>query len=411
MDEIELKAPFLDEQVGRVGVAVSGGSDSLALLHLLAEWSKSTDRTLFAVTVDHGLRPEAAEEALAVAQFCAKLGVSHTTLAWTDWDGAGNLQDQARRARYGLMADWARTNDIPVVALGHTLDDQAETFLMRLAREAGVDGLAAMRVSRASQGITWQRPMLQVRRQRLRDYLDAKDVVWVDDPSNADANYNRVKARNVLGALAPLGITAQTLGAVTSHLGDVRLFLEQQTELAARQVAVSERGDVVFDTVRFAALPDDVQRRLLVHAVKWVSSAEYGPRGRALSDFRAAIGERRDVTLHGCRLLVQKAGIRITRELQAVRDTSCAPDRVWDQRWRLSGKPDGDQHIGALGVSGLLLCDEWRNYGLSRASLLASPAVWRNDVLIAAPLAGFANGWVAELANGEDHFFSSILSD
>ncbi|MBV1902317.1 MAG: tRNA lysidine(34) synthetase TilS [Marinosulfonomonas sp.] len=383
----------------------------MALLHLLTDWAKGTGCDLSAVTVDHGLRPEAAEEATYVADICEKLGVSHTVLTWDDWDGSGNLQDQARRARYALMADWAKANDIPTIALGHTLDDQAETFLMRLAREAGVDGLAAMRVSRASQGITWQRPLLQIGRQRLRDYLDDKRGGWVDDPSNADPAYDRIKARNVLDALAPLGITTQTLGAVASHLGDARLYLEQQTEIAARQLAISDRGDVIFDAPQFGAQPEDIRRRLLIHALKWVSSAEYGPRGRAVKDVQAAISARRDVTLHGCRVLFENARIRTTRELQVVRETRCATDQIWDQRWRLSGPLGSGQHIGPLGESGLLLCDEWRNCGMSRASLLVSPAVWQGEELRAAPLARFANGWAAELVNGADHFFTSILSD
>ena len=410
-DEIELKAPFLDELPDRLGVAVSGGGDSIALLHLLADWSKGTGCNLSAVTVDHGLRPEAADEAAYVADICEKLGVSHTTLKWGEWDGSGNLQDQARRARYALMADWAKANDILVMALGHTLDDQAETFLMRLAREAGVDGLAAMQVSRMSQGVTWQRPILHVGRQNLRDYLDRRGVAWIDDPSNADSTYDRIKARNALTALAPLGINARTLGAVTSHLGDVLSVLEQQTEMSARQVAVSDRGDVCFDSLGFNTQPAEIQRRLLVHAIKWVSSAEYGPRGRALKDVQLAIAQGRDVTLHGCRVLVKNAGFRVTRELQAVRDTHCVAGVIWDRRWQLSGPHASGQHIAPLGEIGLKSCPQWRSEDLPRASLLASPAVWQGEALISAPLAGFANGWAAELVDGADQFFTSILSD
>ena len=410
-DEIKLKAPFLKDEPDRLGVAVSGGGDSMALLYLLADWAKTSGCNLSAVTVDHGLRPEAADEAIYVADICEKLGVSHTALKWRDWDRSGNLQDQARRARYALMADWAKANDIPVVALGHTQDDQAETFLMRLARQAGVDGLAAMHVSRLADGINWQRPLLHAGRQALRDYLDRRGVAWIDDPSNADTTYDRIKARNALTALAPLGIDAATLGAVTSHLGDVLSVLELQTEISARQVVVSDRGDVCFDSLGFNAQPAEIQRRLLVHAIKWVSSAEYGPRGRALKDVQREIAQERNVTLHGCHVLVKKAGFRITRELQAVRGTHCAADLIWDRRWHLLGPHESGQHIAPLGEIGLKSCPHWRSEDLPRASLLASPAVWQGEALIAAPLAGFANGWEAKLVNGADHFFTSILSD
>ena len=115
---------------GRLGVAVSGGSDSVALLHLLAGHAPLRDAGLYCVTVDHGLRPESAAEARFVSELCCSLDIPHQTLCWQGWDGRGNTQDAARRARYSLMADWAHTHGIGAVALGHTQDDQAETVLM-----------------------------------------------------------------------------------------------------------------------------------------------------------------------------------------------------------------------------------------------------------------------------------------
>ncbi|MGJ8618282.1 MAG: tRNA lysidine(34) synthetase TilS, partial [Sulfitobacter sp.] len=125
---------FLPHPPDVLGVAVSGGGDSMALLHLLHGLSALHGTKLRAVTVNHGLRPEAASEAQMVQAFCATLGVQHDTLMWKDWDGIGNLQNAARQARYQMMADWATIHGISTIALGHTADDQAETFLMRLAR-------------------------------------------------------------------------------------------------------------------------------------------------------------------------------------------------------------------------------------------------------------------------------------
>ena len=152
----------------RLGVAVSGGSDSLALLHLLHDRIRTG---LAAVTVDHRLRPESASEALHVARLCERLGVPHDVLQRTGWDGRGNLQDQARRSRTSLIADWARSCGIEAVALGHTADDQAETVLMRLARAAGVDGLSGMAPRHAQEGIEWHRPLLTCGREALREVL------------------------------------------------------------------------------------------------------------------------------------------------------------------------------------------------------------------------------------------------
>lgn len=405
-----LSTSFAADGRDPVGVAVSGGGDSMALLHLMSLWADQTGVRLQAVTVDHALRAEAAHEAVSVGEYCKTLGVAHSILRWEGWDQSGNLQDEARRARYALMADWAQSQGVKTIVLGHTADDQAETFLMRLAREAGVDGLAGMAASRRAYGMEWRRPLLAVERQELREYLRRNEIVWFDDPSNEDEKYDRIKARKIMQALAPLGIDAGVLAGVTGRMASARYALEVQTETAAPAVAQVEGGDVCFARDGFLALPPDIGRRLLVHALKWVSSAEYAPRGRAIVDLISAVVAREDATLCGCRILLGNDGIRVVRELQAVKDLRCSVDELWDRRWRISGSGTEGYEIAALGEDGLNLCGEWRESGLPRAGLLASPAVWRGGELIAAPLAGLSNGWRAKLEKGENHFFKAILS-
>jgi len=376
-----------------IGVAVSGGSDSTALLHLMDQWASGAGVALCAVTVDHGLRDAAADEALTVARFCARLGVDHTTLHWTGWDGKGNLQDQARRARYGLMAGWARERGIDTVVLGHTADDQAETFLMRLARGSGVDGLSGMAARRQSGGVTWVRPLLLQRRQALRDYLQRHNITWVDDPTNDDMRFERVKIRKALAVLAGLGLDVDRLAGTAQDLQTARSALEFQTREAAEKIATVSSGDVVFDPAGFEQLHSEIRSRLLAHALQWVASAPYRPRRHALGMVETDIQMGRAATLHGCRILPRKTEIRITREHQAVKDTVCLTDAVWDNRWRLAGPHGNGLELRALGAAGLAECPDWRSTGIPRASLLASPAVWEKDSLIAAPLAGLGNGW------------------
>ncbi|MGB7244318.1 MAG: tRNA lysidine(34) synthetase TilS, partial [Sulfitobacter sp.] len=155
----QIATHFLPDPPRHLGVAVSGGGDSVALLCLLQQFCAAQDIRLFAVTVDHGLRAEAAAEARTVAGLCATLDVPHDILQWTDWNGVGNLQSRARDARYRLMSDWARNREISMIALGHTADDQAETFLLRLARRAGVDGLSAMANRVEHHGMIFCRPL------------------------------------------------------------------------------------------------------------------------------------------------------------------------------------------------------------------------------------------------------------
>ena len=161
---------FLYTKPLSLGVAVSGGGDSMACLDLMLWHGAELGFPVEAVTVDHGLRTGAKDEIALVAAYCAARGVPHSVLEWR-WDGAGNLQAEARSARYRLIADWAMGRGVDQVALGHTRDDVAETFLMRLARASGVDGLAAMERRFERGGVVWLRPMLALGRSDLREYL------------------------------------------------------------------------------------------------------------------------------------------------------------------------------------------------------------------------------------------------
>lgn len=396
----------------RLGVAVSGGSDSLALLLLLDEWRGNGGPELFVVTVDHGLRPEAAHEAAEVARICAARGIPHETLRWRDWDGQGNLPDQARRARYRLMADWAEAHGLTDIAIGHTADDQAETFLMRLARGAGVDGLSAMR-ARWHQGDVWfHRPLLGLRREALREVLRARGLAWVDDPTNDDAAFTRVRARAVLAALGPLGITAQGLADVAHNMADVRATLYGYAFDAAKEILRFEAGDLVVARAGFAALRPEVARRLLQVMLGWISGAEYVPRGRAVDGFLAAAYAGQGMTLQGCLLSVTDSELRLSREYNAVAGLRVpAQGGVLDGRWRVDHGPDvAGADLAALGEAGLRACPDWRLGGVPRASALALPGVWLGDELLGAPLVGWANGWSIKAIRGEEEFYKALLS-
>ena len=204
-----------------LGLAVSGGGDSMALLHLAVACGLQPA----VVTVNHGLRAEAASEAAQVEAVAAALGLSHETLLWQGWDHTGNLQDAARKARRRLIAAWAVQNNIASVALGHTQNDIAETFLMRLQRGAGVDGLAKMAGHWSEGGILWQRPLLGFTRNDLRLWLQAQGLTWVEDPSNDNPRFDRVRARKALAHLQPLGLTPTHLAQVANHLAEARTAL------------------------------------------------------------------------------------------------------------------------------------------------------------------------------------------
>lgn len=405
-----VRAQFHDTPPERLGIAVSGGGDSMALLHILAHSFGPGQVELHAATVDHGLRPEAADEAALAGGLAKQLGIDHSVLKWDRRVSGGNLQDRAREARYRLLADWAKSRKISVLALAHTADDQAETVLMRLARSAGVTGLAAMPARRTMHGVTLFRPLLDVTRADLRSYLRQRNIDWAEDPSNADPKFDRIKARQALELLEPLGVTADALSGVARNMTQAREALDWYTFLAARDLATVDGGNVVLDLQSFRALPGEIARRLVLRSVSWINGSHYPPRSQTMTQALTALRQGKPTTLAGCQALRQGPQIWIFREYNAVRKTRCLPEQPWDGRWKVSGRESADCEVRALGRHGLMFCDNWRETGRPHASLLASPAVWSGDDLVAAPLAGMPNGWSAELADGAEAFYASILT-
>ncbi|MEL7131047.1 MAG: tRNA lysidine(34) synthetase TilS [Pseudomonadota bacterium] len=395
----------------RIGVAVSGGGDSVALMAALVRYCQDKDVELHVITVDHGLREGTKEEIALVTDLCAKWDLQHHVEYWTGWDGQGNLQAAARDARYEIMADWAYANRISVIAVGHTADDQAETFLMRLARGSGVDGLSAMQARVVRYGITWVRPFLGVERASLRHYLQASGIKWCEDPSNRSRDFERVRVRDALTVLGTLGITTEKLTEVADHMGRAREALNWQTFLAAQDMAQVIHGVIAIDLAKFRLLPQETARRLIVHTLSWTSQHSYPPRKDPVARAIAAVRTGQSATLDGCQVCVENGMIWVFRELNAVKDTVCEVGDMWDDRWLITGpEDDPDLEVRPLGYEALAGIEGWREIGLPRAALAASPAVWYEDQLVAAPFVGFDDDWTAELDGGKDAFFAALLS-
>ncbi|MFY0617067.1 tRNA lysidine(34) synthetase TilS [Shimia sp.] len=377
-----------------LGVAVSGGGDSMALLDMLRRWDQVP---LAVVSVNHGLRDGAAGELALVSDYAAQHGLSHDILNW-QWDGSGNLQKAAREGRRSMIAQWAKARNIAHVALGHTKDDQAETFLMRLARGSGVEGLACMAGVREDDDVFWVRPLLNVGRDELRAYLRAHGLTWADDPSNEDTRFDRVKARQMMATLAPLGITVDRLAQTAAHMRREREVATWATNTAAQNCVTLDAGDVMISRDRAVNVPEAVLLRIVADGLSQVSGAVYRPRFRAL---QAAIVASQPVSLHGCLILPSQSSWRITREWAAIQTLRSSVYDVWDKRWRLippAGTEVSNLEVAALGELGIAQLDSWRSAARPRQSILSSPAVWQGDTVIAAPLAGAKNGWEAILA-------------
>lgn len=397
-------APKLPEH-GTLGVAVSGGGDSIALLHLVQEIAQSTGRKVEAMTVDHGLRAEAVQEIELARKTCLDLGVLHATARWTGWSGDGNLMGAARQGRYRLISEWAARRKLAAVCIGHTLDDVAETFVMRLGRESGVDGLARMADAFERDGVQYLRPMLHVSRQGLRDYLKEKRVDWCEDPSNENEDFERVRVRRSLEVLQELGITAEKLASVSENMAQVRDVMQEQMQSLAQDIVSQEQGDLIVKRAPYMDAPYELRRRLLNAALTWIVPSDYPLRRATLAELDGAILEGRSFACHGCIIQVHAKTIRILREFNAVRDlTEFAP--AWD-RWTIEGPWKMGMRVTALGEPALAGVDDWRASGLTRQTVMASPAIWLKDTLIAAPLAAPDADWSAKLCTPD---FQSFVS-
>ena len=253
-------------------LAVSGGPDSLALMWLAARWRRALARgpQLLAVTVDHGLRPEAAREAREVKRLAQTLEVPHRTLRWTGAKPGTGVPAAARAARYRLLAKAARASGAAYILTAHTRDDQAETLLMRILRGSGIAGLAAMARETEREGVWLARPLLDVPKSRLVATLDRARIAFADDPTNRDMSFTRPRLRALMPALAEEGGDSRNLARLAARLARANAAIEVLADGAERYLALRERDDASrfgFDAAAFAGLPEEIRLRLLKRAI------------------------------------------------------------------------------------------------------------------------------------------------
>ena len=184
----------------KVAVAVSGGSDSMALLLLAHQWAQAKGGHVVAVTVDHGLRPDSRKEAETVGEWAKARGIEHVILSWEGDKPSSRLQERAREARYHLLTSWCKEQDISTLLVGHHLQDQEETFWLRLSAGSGLDGLTGMKEQFVRDGVTIVRPLLKVPKEQLQTFLREENQPWVEDPSNEKESFFRGRLRTFLTA-------------------------------------------------------------------------------------------------------------------------------------------------------------------------------------------------------------------
>jgi tRNA(Ile)-lysidine synthase len=360
--------PF--EHNPHVAAAVSGGADSLALMHLLKAWTVARQGRLTALTVDHGLRPDSAAEARMVAGWAKAAGIEHHILNWTGDKPQSGLQAAARDARYGLLGAWCRTAHVLHLATAHQLDDQRETVAMRQARGGGNQtGLAGMSLITNREGVRLVRPLLGVPAADLRRFLTALGANWIEDPSNRQERFERIRWRQ--GLEGPLPTPAEIRNWGKQRARDE----EAMADLLMRSADIRPAGHVLVDLDVWKAAPGRLLAPALWRLMATVSGRDYPPARATLDRSLKNLLTGGSVASLGGTLIGRWQGKGlICREAGTVTGT-LRTSGLWDRRFRVEIAPNGAEvMVGALSEAGVA---EIGQSGLLRQSSVDIPPLAR----------------------------------
>ncbi len=387
--------------VARVAIAVSGGSDSLALLDAVDRWRRKSSAEVVVLTVDHQLRAGSRAEALAVAKVARTRGLQSHILTWEGAKPTGDVEAVARAARYRLLFAKCREIGVSHLLLAHHRDDLAETFLLRLKRGSGVFGLAAMRSPLNVGDVTIFRPFLSFSRARLAATTAAAGLKPADDPMNADPRFDRARIRRLLPKLAGEGIDPAELAATALRLADAADAIDAAaTALLKTTAETDELATARLNPAQFVAAPIEVGYRALVRLLIAIGGDDYPPRHErlvALADaMMSTAAGRLKRTLAGT--VIERRGGRVVLYRESGREglpeVNLVPGDsiVWDHRFvveveRRAPKglvvgPLGEEGRRAIGATGTLH---------PVGAVAALPAITREGRLIAVPSLGWGD--------------------
>lgn len=278
---------------------------------LLADWAKAEKSPAPVVlSVDHGLRPDSHRDAEHVKTLARDAGLKVHVLSWNGAKPSSDVEAEARAARYRLMGEWCAEHEIPALYVAHTVEDQAETFLLRLGRGSGLDGLSAMRaisalpVAEFAQ-VALARPLLEFQREEMRSFLKSRRVEWRDDPMNGDPRFARARVRAAWPALEAIGLTPARVADAADHLGRARSALDELTGAFLQRGVRFGPDGAALDPLRLKMQPREIGLRALATVLSRVSGEPYRPRFDSLERLFDAIVNATlggGSTLHGCKV-------------------------------------------------------------------------------------------------------------
>ncbi len=387
-------------QNNKIVVAVSGGIDSLSLLLITNEWAKNNNSIIIGLTVNHKLRKEAEEEALYVNNLCKKLGIKHYILNWEGEKPYTNIEAIARENRYKLIKEFCDKNNIKYVLVAHHLQDQAETFFIRLFRGSGIDGLSSMESVTNLFGINIIRPFLDIKKEDLKEYLVNKNIKWIEDPSNSDEKYLRNKIRNFLNSFENKEEILKRINSAVEKINITKKIIDDEIiKIEKKAVTFSLFGSCSINKNILLKQNEEIILKILAKIAMKISGNIYKPRLEKLKRLLKNIIEDDNLkyTFYGC--IFEKFDenlIMVYREYNSIdKDEKLMYNKevVWDNRFKIILKKNEENlivtHIKEgefVGILEKIRKENFKKYkemkeikGIEKKIFYTLPIVKRND--------------------------------
>jgi len=403
LPEVKLFNKYIDDKP--IALAVSGGPDSTAMMQIAALSKKLKNSNVTVIVIDHGLREESKNEANIVCKNAKLFGFKFKILKWDGVKPKTRIQEIARKTRYKLMTSWCKKKGIEKLFLAHHLDDQVETFLMRLGKGSGVDGLAVMDFVTETSSLKLVRPFLEIPKTRFIEILGITNLEWISDPSNFNSDYKRSRIRKILPILSKEGINSKQIGLVIKRMRSAKDALNSQTNTLLKKYLSNVDNVAYFLNKELFkdAKEKEILLRVLEKIFMNISGSIYPPRRNKLENILSWILENNNVkakTLTGVVVRKRKSEFIFYREPDdCYKSVNIRPltsrYSCWDDRFFLKANKSNNLQIRALGDVGITILKEekiLKRQGFQNVPLSAwktVPGVWSKKRLISVPTLGY----------------------
>jgi tRNA(Ile)-lysidine synthase len=341
---------FFSELPDKVAIATSGGADSMCLALLAAQWAQQFSVKIVCLIVNHNLRAEAGEEAQIIADFLNKQGMESHILEWVGDKPTSGIQNNAREARYCLLCEWCNQHNVEILLTAHNMHDQAETIMMRIQHGTGIDGLAGIPVYTERQGVKIIRPLLRYSRQQILATLQASNWQYIEDPSNSNNKFTRVKIRQLLEKLDAENLLANRLNTLASNAARAVSFINKFVNKTLKNIAKKKRlGYITLDFEKFIELEEEIALRVLCRVFNYFNKADYAPRLESLIYVYKQIkhGVKFHITLAGCEvkgdgnmITIWRENANMEREARTLQALTVGKEMLWDKRFIIKADKD-----------------------------------------------------------------------